>query len=385
MTSVSEIQTDADEVNDLLYAAKNGQWNKVWRILGHPSSPRKPFLLNCIPENRRWGVLHQAIWWNNYSVVKKLLQFATCDINIKAKEGTSEIGPTGGKSAEEIASGFGRTNIVQLLQKNISRIGAQSPQTYHLLSSEREEYALSLLKVTLAAYKTAFQPEVTESQTFDGLLQDVWRKINSVPGRWKIARDKVAEAAYVVCNETCNKIKACKNKQEFYSAIIKTYTIEENFLYDHLNTALRRQRQGGDYMPTADDLALGPYVLMYQLLLLFWNKLKRETCITYRRMRVTAEDLNKYQVGTKFAWMSFVSSSVELEKAIMFPTCGPTGDKVIVFTIDNSSPSHWQPRDIEKFAMYMERERVFPAGAKFLVTNRTQSNNQTNVSLKLLN
>jgi hypothetical protein len=124
---------------------------------------------------------------------------------------------------------------------------------------------------------------------------------------------------------------------------------------------------------------------MYQLLLLFWNKLHRESCVTYRRMRVSSDDLAKYQVGTRFAWMSFVSSSVELEKAVMFPTCGPSGDKVIVFTIDNSSASHWQPRNIEKYAMYMERERVYPAGAKFLVTKRTQNPQQTNISLKLIN
>lgn len=386
MTSVSEIQVDAEEINALLYAAKNGQWNVVWKILGHPSKPRKPFLLNCIPENRRWGVLHQAIWWNNYSVVNKLLQFPTCDIRIKAKEGVSEIGPTGGKSAEEIASGFKRTEIAQLLKNNVSRIGAQAPETFHPLSSGLEDYVLSLLKVTLAAYKTAFQPQQIESKTFNDLLREVWQNVNAVPGRWKVARDKVAEAAYVVCEETCNNIKACKRKQEFYEAIINAYTIEENYLYDHLNTALRRQRQA-DYMPTADDLALGPYVLMYQLLLLFWNKLRKESSITYRRMRVSATDLEKYQVGTKFAWMSFVSSSVELEKAVMFPTCGPSGDKIIVFTIDTSTPSHWQPRNIEKFAMYMERERVFPAGAKFLVTNRTPdrtNTDQTNISLKLI-
>lgn len=148
MTSVSEIQVDAEEINSLLFAAKNGQWNVVWKILGHPSKPRKPFLLNCIPENRRWGVLHQAIWWNNYSVVNKLLQFPTCDIRIKAKEGVSEIGPTGGKSAEEIASGFKRTEIAQLLKNNVSRLGAQAPETFHPLSSGLEDYVLSLLKVT---------------------------------------------------------------------------------------------------------------------------------------------------------------------------------------------------------------------------------------------
>lgn len=170
-----------------------------------------------------------------------VLQFPTCDIRIKAKEGVSEIGPTGGKSAEEIASGFKRTEIAQLLKNNVSRIGAQAPETFHPLSSGLEDYVLSLLKVTLAAYKTAFQPHQIESKTFNDLLLEVWQNVNSVPGRWKVARDKVAEAAYVVCEETCNNIKACKRKQEFYEAIINAYTIEENYLYDHLNTALRRQ------------------------------------------------------------------------------------------------------------------------------------------------
>jgi hypothetical protein len=218
MTSVSEIQTDADEINSLLYAAKMGHWNVVWKILGHPSNPRKPFLLNCIPENRRWGVLHQAIWWNNLAVVSKLLQFSTCDIDIKAKEGVSEIGPSGGKTAEEIASGFERTEIVKLLQRKTSRIGGQAPETYHPLPSGREDYVLSLLKVTLAAYKNSFQPQLTESTTFSGLLREVWQTVNSVPGRWKVARDKVAEAMYVVCDETCGKIKACGKKQDLYEA-----------------------------------------------------------------------------------------------------------------------------------------------------------------------
>jgi hypothetical protein len=143
MTSVCEIQTDADEIKTLkMRAAKYGHWKEVWKILGHPSNPRKPFLFNCIPENRRWGVLHQAIWWNNLAVVRKLLKFNTCDIDIKAKEGVSEIGPTGGKTAEEIATGFERTAIVDVLQKRRSW-WEQMPETYHLLPTGKEEYVLS--------------------------------------------------------------------------------------------------------------------------------------------------------------------------------------------------------------------------------------------------
>lgn len=127
---------------------------------------------------------------------------------------------------------------------------------------------------------------------------------------------------------------------------------------------------------------------MYQLLLLFWDQLHRERRVTYRRMRVSREDLHQYRVGTKFAWMSFVSSSVEVEKALNFPTRLTTsGDENVMFKIDNSSECQWQPRNIERYARYMERERVYPAGAKFLVTKRTQDKrlrHQTEISLKLV-
>ena len=123
---------------------------------------------------------------------------------------------------------------------------------------------------------------------------------------------------------------------------------------------------------------------MYQLLLLFWSELHKERRVTYRRMALSAGDLGQYQVGTKFAWMSFVSSSVELKTAVRFPTKSPSGSESVVFTIDNSSHSPWQPRDIEEYAAFVERERVYPAGAKFHVTKRTEKSDETLISLKLL-
>lgn len=261
-----------------------------------------------------------------------------------------------------------------------------APNTADILH-ERENCNLYLLTLTLTSYKTTFIPPNSESTTLEDLLYDVWENVDAVPGRWRTVQNKVAEAAYVVCQHTYENILACQNKESFYGAIINAYTFERNYLYDHLNTALRRQHQA-DYRPTADDLALGPYILMYQLLLLFWDQLHRERRVTYRRMRVSPEDLHQYRVGTKFAWMSFVSSSVEVDKAQKFPTRLTTsGDENVMFKIDNSSECPWQPRNIEKYARYMERERVYPAGAKFEVTKRTQDErfrHQTEISLKLV-
>lgn len=392
MSSVRDVHAIAEEIRTLLTSAKHGQWDVVWEILGRPSEPRQPLILNCISEYRRWGVLHQAVYWNNYPVVKKLLKFSTCDISIKAKDGTNEKGPFGRKTATDIAEDFERTEILELLSdwQTARPIYERMPQTlltFYMLLTEGEDCNLYLLTLTLASYETTFIPPNSESATLEELLYDVWENVDAVPGRWTAVRDKVAEAAYVVCQHTYENILACQNKESFYGAIINAYTFEDSYLYDHLNTALRRQHQA-DYRPTADDLALGPYILMYQLLLLFWDQLHRERRVTFRKMRVSPEDLDQYQVGTKFAWMSFVSSSVEVEKALNFPTRLTTsGDENVLFKIDNSSECPWQPRNIERYARYMERERVYPAGAKFLVTKRTQderSRHQTEISLKLV-
>lgn len=391
MSSVSDIHAIAEEIRTLLTSAKHGEWDTVWEILGEPSEPRQPLILNCISEYRRWGVLHQAVYWNNYSVVKKLLKFSTCDISMKAKDGSNEKGPFGGKTAIDIAEDFERTEILELLsnwQKTTPRDVhmLQTLLTFYKLPTMGEDCNLYLLTLTLASYETTFIPPNSKSKTMKELLYDVWKNVDAVPGCWKTARDKVAEAAYVVCQHTYENILACQNKESFYGAIINAYTYEDSYLYDNLNTALRRQHQA-DYRPTTDDLALGPYILMYQLLLLFWDQLHRERRVTYRRMRVSPEDLHQYQEGTKFAWMSFVSSSVEVEKALNFPTRLTTsGDENVMFKIDNSSDCEWQPRNIERYARYMEKERVYPAGAKFLVTKRTQDKrlrHQTEISLKL--
>lgn len=130
MSSVSDIHAIAEDIKTLLKSAKRGKWDKVWEILGEPSEPRQPLILNCISEYRRWGVLHQAVYWNNYNVGKKLLKFSTCDISIKAKDGTNEKGPFGRKTAMDIAKEFKRTEILELLNwQTVRLIDVYVPQT----------------------------------------------------------------------------------------------------------------------------------------------------------------------------------------------------------------------------------------------------------------
>ncbi|KAK3598104.1 hypothetical protein CHS0354_002103 [Potamilus streckersoni] len=244
---------------------------------------------------------------------------------------------------------------------------------------------LGLIPITLAAYKNTFHPKhIDPSKSIMTVLGDIFNDLNTSENRWEEVCNKICDSLYVVNQNPAAALTKCANRKEFYQSIIKTYTIEETYFYTQMNTALRRQEMSG-YKPSANDLAMGPYIVMYQILLLFWSDLGRENLKTYRRMQLTEKDMKKYQVGVKFTWVSFVSSSVEVKNAVAFPTCkGVVGEYVVTFTIDNTANSNHQPRDIEMFAMYMERERVYPAGAKFIVTNTQQRKGEMQVDLKLL-
>lgn len=86
---MSKVDEDAKDVSEMVLAAKNGEWSKVYYIVD-----RKPYLINCIPEDRAWGALHQSAWWNNKDAVTKLLACPNCDSEIKTKQDrANETGP----------------------------------------------------------------------------------------------------------------------------------------------------------------------------------------------------------------------------------------------------------------------------------------------------
>jgi len=140
--------------------------------------------------------------------------------------------------------------------------------------------------------------------------------------------------------------------------------MDENSVFMHLNRAFRRQRKT-DYRPTGDDLAMGPFCVMFQIVLLFWRELRCESKTTYRKMKLAKNDLDQYTVGARFVWQFVVSSAVTEESARQFPSRGSSGGNEVIFFIDNSALSKWRPRNIENLSVFSnERERAYPAGAK---------------------
>ncbi|KAL4231317.1 hypothetical protein ACF0H5_008897 [Mactra antiquata] len=284
----------------------------------------------------------------------------------------------------EIAKAYKYTEVAKVLEKHTNKVHRQPITTFLLADEYTHNKGLGLIAITLAAYKQTFHPKpIATNTSLIDVLEAVYNDLSKSEERWHEIKEKVCDTVYVICQENYEKIKSSSTRDEFFKAVINTYTAEENYMYTYLNTAFRRQRMK-HYRPTGDDLALGPYAVVYQMLLMFWNKLPRERRTTYRKMLLSNADLNKYDVGISFVWQSIASSSTKLQCAIPFPTCGPKGDKSVIFTIDNSEDSCWQPRNIEKYARYMEHERTYPAGAKFKVIGRIIKGSDVHVALKLL-
>lgn len=383
------VDQNSKEVYDMVLAAKNGDWGTVNSVLSS-----NPNFINCIPEDRSWAALHQAVYWNNKGEVEKLLQYNTCDSEVKTKEGFNESGP--GKTslwlAQNLSGATKRAPLVSLLESNMKnerrkRFGGTIP-TYVTVKdgADMDKKGLPLLLLTLSNYKKTFHPDNVDPNTvFTTLMQQVFDSTGG-EGHWQQAKDKMSssmKAFDVAAGDFLSKDKSDPKttpKQRFYARIVKLYS--KNSVYREANESLRREGQM-PWKPTGDDLAIAPFTLMLDVLLFYWNELERVTSATYRGATLKQSDIAMYSKGTQFVWLNFVSSSMDESVARGF--AGNT-----LFEITNNTESLWQPRklshayhDLHDYAH--EKEALYPAGAEFKVTSVDTSGSLTVIKLNLMN
>ncbi|CAG2209828.1 CA150 [Mytilus edulis] len=272
------------------------------------------------------GVLHQAVWWNKQDVLKQLLNITSCDSMVRTKETMSEVGETGGCTPYEISQKYGYTDMGKLLEQHSNTLTTenelQNLPTFHYNIGDVQLSDLGLLRITLASYRQTFCPfTIDKHKPLAGVMEEIFKHVDSKEN-WSKVKEKLCDSLYTVCKPAFESLKAARTKEELYTTIVNVYTNENTKLHIFLNNALRRQEERV-YRPTANDLGLGPYILMFHLLLMYWNKLIVETGITYRRMIVKDNDCRRYQKGAQFVWLSFITSAVDLENAEPFQTCVP--------------------------------------------------------------
>lgn len=374
------VDNDVKDASQLVLAAKGGNWDEVFTILGS-----KPNLINCIPEGRAWATLHHAVCWQNEAAVRKLLECPACDSEVKTKQDqANEVGP--GKTAMTIAQTFRKnTCIAGILEDHFKRQRTErfmgKIPSYVTAESGRQmdRDGLPLLLLTLTSYKQTFHPsKIPAGQVFSAIMKEIFG-YEDVGAHWRDAKEKVCFSIGAFDKDIAENLLKHTTEDDFYASIVNIYTRNSNGLYRKVNEALRREGLE-QYKAKGEDLLLGPYTLLLDVLLFYWPELAPGVATTtYRGMHLNETDMEMYKVGTKFVWLSFVSSSTTKDASY-------TGN--VKFEIDNSTPDAelWRPRSIKKFSNFPdEEEALYPAGAEFEVTSHTSDGSMTSIKLRLIN
>eukprot|EP00933_Yihiella_yeosuensis_P069952 TRINITY_DN7713_c1_g1_i2.p1 TRINITY_DN7713_c1_g1~~TRINITY_DN7713_c1_g1_i2.p1 ORF type:complete len:811 (-),score=203.45 TRINITY_DN7713_c1_g1_i2:87-2483(-) len=96
-----EEDPDTSELEDLISAAKEQEWNKVWKIL-----KKHPLYVNMRPPHRKYAAIHQAAYGGNVKVCQKIVENFRGDPALKTKDG---------QTPEEVATENGNSEAAAFL------------------------------------------------------------------------------------------------------------------------------------------------------------------------------------------------------------------------------------------------------------------------------
>ena len=386
MSGSSRFDDDAKKLNEMILNAKYGNWDTVFTQL-----PTMPYFINCIPEERTWSILHQAVYSNSEENVQRLLGYPSCDPTVKTKQNPSHAA---GLTPEDIASKCGYYKIRQILNdftRNMreERFNSNAPV---FVTAERgvemDREGLPLLIDTLISYKKMFL-QAKGAKSASGSFLDIMKQISDFKhqcNHWRHAQEKIASAMDTFCVSASEVIMQGQSETAFYQKIVSLYTT--GYVYRQLNLALKREGiYKIEYKPAADDLAVASYCLMLDLVLFYHSEelgYRRVRETTYRGTKMSKNDLEKYQEGNRFVWLSFVSSTKDenIARGFMGNLSNPAYAHVL-FEIRNDKASHWLPRLIQGDSKHSEA--LYPVGAEFEINyiSKSYDNGITNAIIKI--
>ena len=367
------IKEDNEDVGKAVLAAKDGKWDTVFKIL-----KEKPFLINCIPEGRTWGMLHQAVYWKNLTVVSKLLDEPNCDVFIETLQSrNSDARPS--STPREVAVQMGGRKVIEkkLHSKEVkvwkTRFGGKI--TYQVPKKEGEKIVGQLPLFMMAVInnrKTLLSPGTCPKTHLVDLLKQIFKE---EVHNWEKVKHRLYLTVYGICKSAAEKFENSKSERKFFENIVHFYTRPQ--YHNRINNAISRSFDGNDHPVRAEDLSVALYDLMLDCVLMCWDGLKAVSKTTYRGVRMKVN----FKKGSKIMFTHFLSSSLD-ETIAKDEFCGNNGTLMI---IDNSAHSKDRPKDIRDFSQFKrEKECLYGIGAEFEVKDIDDSNSYRMVKLKLI-
>ena len=336
-----------------VFSAKFGQWTTVFEIL-----ERKPYLINCIPEGRTWAILHQAVWWNDLSIVKRLLNIPNCDVKVKTKPNSEyEDSLSPGEVAEQMG---GRDAIITELEKHENEVWKKRfpDDLPRSVSYQRGEEILDRLPLFMMAVinyrKTLLNPEtISPKDHLVGLMKQIMQQEDVL---WTKVKEQLYLTLYGVDRTVADDIREAGSEEELFEQIVRFYTGNQ---YPLIKNAVTRDFGEIERPIRAEDLSLALYDLMLDCVLMYWSDLKACSETTYRGVSKKLD----YQIGFRVMFTHFMSSSLEEAVAARF-----SGEHGTILVFDNSVESPHRPKSIEHLSAYPdEKECLYALGAEFQV------------------
>ena len=379
----SELIWHDNIILEMITAAKKGNWRRVFDILSKNS-----LIINCIPSERAWGVLHQAAWSGKLDVVDKLIAFESCDPFLRTKQDKGdEYGP--GRTADELTKDADiRSVIIEAQEKKRKEREALQDKSFISIKNE-EDLKVESVFLALASFQKVLYPKSIpnkDSFLYSTLLEDSFTFIN-VGNQWELARKEVALQLQMIDIATANFLATgndhgdifkpnLETKEQFFERVIRIYTKNNSIkskdsmynskpFFSALNKSLRMQGNPVTAV-LGEDLALAAFGILLNSVLMFWNQLIPTQVMTYRGLDLPLQVIEEYKLGDSFTWLCFTSSSVKKEATANFAKGG--NNVKCIFQILNDNLGKYSSKGISKFSKYPgEEEYLYPSGVKFRV------------------
>ena len=311
--------------------------------------------------------------------MKRLLNFKTCDSEIKAKRDWNGDGESG-ITPYELAVKHG-CQCQSLLQDHTNNLLSAAEMTF-IKKCRGDDYLKN--GVPYFDLSASFlRHDILEALELgnSNFLQVTEKIYTLLETDWTYMQHTVKECLYPLDKLAAEDVELATTSSELKKAMIFIYTCDS--VYRQANAALRRASETEFHV--SDDLLLSLYSLFLTSILLHWKELESIQQTTYRGLTLPVDQAKLYGQGTTFHWLPFTSSTRVKKQAKQFLHFNPDAAKAL-FVIDNSCTSLWSPRDIVPFSVngFWFLEVVHPPCARFHVTNVKELVNYTEYNIRLL-
>ena len=369
-------EADAILIEEMSIALEKGDIVEVVKIID-----ANQHLVNVVPPKIGLGPLHQAALKGEVCIVNKLLNYPASNPDIKTT--AAELNPYGAEiTAEELTDREDVKMEIRAKKHELSREYIKCPTLVDISDSN-----LILMDYTIPSIEKnrgVICSEMFQSSNFNvftKMMEDVFLYAHFT-SNWEKVREIACGELIRFDNQMASHVKELETRESFYNNLLVLYTSSKLAVFKNVNEELRNQAVKN----YKSIIRFSVYSALVSSILFVWEDLLPYTEVTYRGMRIEREDLDKYSVGTEFAWLTFVSSTSDQKIAKKFGKIGMDNRCNCLFIFDNKMACKWSPKSIENISEFKrEKEYLYPCGAQFKVIEvDTKDEKCTQIYLELI-